>query len=502
MPSPQNPASRDPARPVSDMIQSVDALGENTGRLFGRLYGGLRRRQDRERQATRPGEAAQPDQPESLAQQFRQAQQAQAQNQAQIEHLRQLTRTQSTNIARLTGVLAVISEGVIMQDTEGRIVLMNQAARDLLGSVRHFWDSDLGRMFAAARHQRALDGEITLGQAQRVDVNDRVIGAQLAIVADVDGTRLGTVLMLRDVTRDALAERLKDQFVTQMSHELRTPITAIKGMSEVLLAMPEDQPPKRKFLEAISRNAAVLDRMIIELLDISEIGAGSFAVRRENIDLAELIFTVIKGLETRIEKADLQLSVMISNRERLIVTGDDRRLQWAIGHLLDNSVKYTEPGGEIVVRAGRIRDGHVLLEVSDTGVGISPRDLPHVFERFYRGEARTPDGRTIDPRGLGQGLFVARAVVDAHDGYLSVASSLGEGSTFTLALPVDGRDEPAPARPAAPPEFPPDGDPDIAPPPVLEPPIDPFADTMPSRALREVQYRVQDGDTDRANPLG
>ena len=94
-----------------------------------------------------------------------------------------------------------------------------------------FWDSYLGRMFAAARSQAALDGEITLGQAQRVEINDRVIGAQLAIVADPAGQRLGTVLMLRDVTRDALADRLKDQFVTQMSHELRTPLSAIKGMS-------------------------------------------------------------------------------------------------------------------------------------------------------------------------------------------------------------------------------------------------------------------------------
>ncbi len=143
-----------------------------------------------------------------------------------------------------------------MQDNDGRIVLMNQAARDLLGSVRMFWHSELGRMFAEARHRTALDGEITLGEAQRVEVNDRVIGAQLAIVADERGKRLGTVLMLRDVTHDALSDRLKDQFVTQMSHELRTPLTVIKGMSEVLLALPEGRPPDRKFLEAISRNAA------------------------------------------------------------------------------------------------------------------------------------------------------------------------------------------------------------------------------------------------------
>lgn len=431
-------AADDPARPVTDMVQSVDALGANTGRLFGRLYQALRRKQQAEAAAASPAI-------DSATAQQRKAQ-------LEIDQLKQLTRTQQTSIARLTGILAQISEGVIMQDPEGRIVLMNEAARDLLGSVRTFWNSDLGRMFAAARTQTNLDGELTLEEAKRVEVNDRVIGAQLAIVADERGTLLGTVLMLRDVTADALADRLKDQIITQMSHELRTPLAAIKGMSDVLLAMPEDRAPNRKFLEAISRNVAVLDRMIVELLDISEIGAGSFAVRQQDVPMAELIFTVVQGLKPDFEKAEIDLAVMVSNRDRLTIKGDDRRLQWAINHLIDNSLKYTEPGGEIVLRLGRIRDNHILIEVSDSGVGIHPNDLPHIFERFYRGEARDSENHVIDPRGLGQGLFVARAVAEAHGGYLSVASVVGEGSTFTLALPLNGHaDLAAEDMPAAPP---------------------------------------------------
>jgi len=457
MPSPQNSASADRAGSVMNMLDSVDELGSTTERLFDRLYRGLRRKRRGRDEQTR----------------------------LQVEQLQLLAESQSTDIARLTGVLAVINEGVIMQDTEGRIVLMNQAARDLLGSVRLFWDSDLGKMFAAARHQTALDGEITLGQAQRVEVNDRVIGAQLAIVADEDGTRLGTVLMLRDVTRDALSDRLKDQFITQMSHELRTPLAAIKGMSDVLLALPEDRPPNRKFLEAISRNVAVLDRMIIELLDISEIGAGSFAVRQQDVALERLIVNVLKGFNTRIQKVGLNVAVMVTNREKLTLLGDDRRLQWAIGHLIDNSIKYTEPGGEIVVRLGRVRGDNILIEVSDTGVGIRPRDLPHIFERFYRGEARTTSGKIIDPRGLGQGLFVARAVAEAHGGYLSVASAVNEGSTFTLALPLEG------AKPVAPlPEMP-------AAPDLDEPPVDHQAATVPSQTVRDGEWpddEVAEGD--------
>jgi signal transduction histidine kinase len=444
-------SSDDPMNSVADMVQSVDALGTNTGRLFDRLYGTLRRKQHNRDAALR-------------------------QSLLRVAHLEKLQAAQQTNLAQLSGVLAVISEGVIMQDNEGRIVLMNQAAHDLLGSIRAFWDSDLGRMFADSRHQIALEGEITLGEPQRVEVNNRILGAQIAIVADENGQRLGTVLMLRDVTRDAIADRLKDQFVTHMSHELRTPLAAIKGMSEVLLAMPEDRPPNRKFLEAISRNTAILDRMIVELLDISEIGAGSFAVREQQIDLPALIINVILGLRSRIEKAELRLAFSVVGASRLIITGDERRLQWAIGHLIDNSIKYTEPGGEVFLQVGRIREGRALIEVSDTGVGISPHDLPHIFERFYRGEARTPDGRVLDPRGLGQGLFVARAVAEAHGGYLSVASAVGEGSTFTLALPLERVGQPAislPAMPAAPAE------------PIDEPPLDSSDTTQPGARSRQ-----------------
>ncbi len=117
-----------------------------------------------------------------------------------------------------------------------------------------------------------------------------------------------------------------------------------------------------------------------------------------------------------------------------------------------------------MIRLGRVRDGHLLIEVSDTGVGISPRDLPHIFDRFYRGEARTSTGKIIDPRGLGQGLFVARAVADAHDGYLSVASAVGEGSTFTLGLPLQETAIKPTEMPAAPP--------------MQEPPVDSNAATL------------------------
>ncbi len=403
-------------REVWGLLRVVDEFGSAAERFFERLYRGLSRKQHRT-------SGQDPDQLAALRQANRE--------------LAARVKDAQTVAARLQAVFANIDEGVIMQDTEGRIVLMNDAAHQLLGSVKTFWASELGRMFEAARGKVPTDSEMEpIGQPIRMQVNDRILGAQLAAVASPDHTPLGTLIVLRDVTRLALADRLKDQFVTQITHELRTPLAAIKGMSEVLLNQPEDRPPNRKFLEAIGRNAAILDRMIVELLDISEISEGTFAVRKQELALDELVLDVIKGLEPRFKKSDLNVGVMVVNRAHVHIVGDDRRLRWAIGHLLDNSINYTLGGGFVTVRIGLVQNDRVLLEVIDTGVGISDKDLPHIFERFYRGEAKAPSGKTIDPRGLGQGLFVARAVAEAHGGYLVVSTNPGQGSKFTLALPL------------------------------------------------------------------
>ena len=393
------------------MLGFIKTLGLATERLFRRSY---------QNQSTTPASAL--GQPE------------------QVEKLRQMVQGRESEIAHLTAVLESIGEGVIMQDIDSRIIMMNEAARSMLGSQRAFWESELARLSEKSHVQRKFTAEFEpLGEPVRVEINNRILAGQVAAVSDSDGNRFGTVIVLRDVTRTALAERLKDDFITQVSHELRTPLTAIKGMSDVLLSQPPDRPPNRRFLEAISRNVDVLDRMIVELLDISEISSGTFAVRQEELALDDLIWGVIRGLRPRWERAGLEIHVMTHRQEETTIVGDNRRLRWALGHLLENAINYTLEGGAIYFRVGEVTaQGRVLIRVEDSGVGISEVDLPHIFNRFYRGEARTPAGKTIDPRGLGQGLFIARAVAEAHNGFLAVESKPAVGSIFTLALPLRG----------------------------------------------------------------
>ncbi len=392
------------------LVRVLSDLGNAAESVFARLYSGLSSRNKMREEAD---------------------------YQERAERIQERARRQTIEIARLTGILGKLDEGVIMQGADGRIILMNETARRLIGSTRHFWNSDLGTLFERTENIPPVDSQMQLvGDPMRVMVNNKALDVKLAAINDQNGQHLGTVMLLHDAAHLSVADKLKDSFIGQMSHELRTPLASIKGASEVLLNLPEGQPPNRKFLEAISRNVATLDRMVVQLIDMSELSRGNLEVRRDSLALDELTFTVLKGYEPRILKSHLHTTSMITNHRALQIQGDNRRLQWALGHLIDNAVNYTLPGGDIVIQLGKIRDQQVLLEIEDTGVGIQPKDLPFIFDPFYRGEARAQNGTLLDPRGLGQGLYIAQSVVKAHGGSVSVASVPGKGSTFTVALPL------------------------------------------------------------------
>jgi signal transduction histidine kinase len=399
---------------IGGMAQRVNHLGSSTERFFSRIYNSLNRRS-----------------------RLKAAQEKAYAYLERNDQLKEVLEKRERELERLHGIIATIDEGIIMQDVDGRIVLINDAARDMLGSQKAFRDSELSALFDAYKDITHIGSELApIGEPTRIQVNNHIIGATLAAVANSAGERIGTLIVLRDVTQEALGDRLKDSFATAISHELRTPMNVIKMSSEVLSAAPEDKPANRRMIEMIGRNVDILDRMIVELLDISEMSAGTFQIRQDEVDIETLIWSVIKGMMPEIKKAQLDVSVMARDTGKLKVIGDEQRLRWALGHLLQNSIRYTESNGHIFFTLALNDEKNLALQVVDTGVGIAEKDLPHIFERFYRGEPRTSDGRLLDPRGLGQGLFVARTVAEAHGGYLSVQSTVGKGSVFTLVLPT------------------------------------------------------------------
>lgn len=349
-----------------------------------------------------------------------------------LEHLLQAHREEAL---KTRAILASIADGVLVLDPRGQIIMMNQAAEHILGDMAQ--DFSLGMLrekpieAIEPKPESFLDS-LQTDDVRRFEINQSVISAHSAPVITDDGQKLGTVVVLRDITREAEVDRLKDSFIEQVSHELRTPLTAVKGYSDLMLQTAVDDMPAKylEFMNIINRHADSLVTMITELLDITQIEAKSMSLRLERIDLNELIGVTINEWRERIAEKGLTLVVTLDPNSGAL-TGDRRRLGWAIKQLVSNAYHYTDPGGRVEVAVSS-DDDRATIKVTDTGIGITPEDMKYLFTRFFRSTSRMHSNE----RGVGLGLYIVKAVVTAHRGTVEVSSRPGEGSTFTVRLPV------------------------------------------------------------------
>jgi signal transduction histidine kinase/CheY-like chemotaxis protein len=226
------------------------------------------------------------------------------------------------------------------------------------------------------------------------------------------------------------ANRIKDEFVSIVSHELRTPLNAILGWTTMLQSGALPPEKSSRALRSVHENASRQARLIDELLDFSRVTSGRASLELEDVDMRDLIRGVA---ESMIPSAVARtVEIQLSPVPPVHVTGDRRRLEQVFFNLIDNALKFTPPGGRIAVDV-RVGSGQVNVQVSDTGDGIDPDFLPHVFDRFRQADSTT--SRTHG--GLGLGMSIARQLVEAHDGQISAASEgRGCGSTFTVQLPT------------------------------------------------------------------
>ena len=416
---------REPQGEVNANLGDVHRFGQASESLFRRLYRGLSRRRQLEFELQRQRQVSQRQTAESASLRRR------------VQALETEGRQRGGELERLTQVLSSLEDGIIVQDVNGKVTMMNQAAQAMLGGKRAFWDSKLGALFEQFRDVGDTAGELTpLGESAELPLNNRFVRAQLIAIGDEANRRIGTVIILRDVTHDALAERLKDGFVAHIARDMERPVGIIKLAGELLSAQPEDAAVNRMLLDKLLRNVDVLDQLALELVDISQLSAGVYDVRREPVIVESAIWSVVNGIDAEVKSRGIDLLVMTRGLSGVQVRGDDSRLQWALGHLIRNGASYNSEGGYVALAArAELRDAkaYALISVSDNGIGISGEDLPHIFERFYRGGASDAGAR---PPGLGQGLYVARAICQAHGGFLDVQSRLNVGSIFTMGVPV------------------------------------------------------------------
>jgi signal transduction histidine kinase len=223
-------------------------------------------------------------------------------------------------------------------------------------------------------------------------------------------------------------DNLKDEFVSSVSHELRTPLTSISGYVEVLLE-GEDDEERRDYLSIVDRNAQRLLGLVSDLLFAARLQSGRLELERTAVDLAEVVAHSVASARPRAEAAAVEITVYGSPVPEVIGQAD--RLAQLMDNLVSNAIKFTPPGGRIDVRLATL-DGHVRLEVSDTGFGIPEPEREKLFERFFR--SQTALERQI--QGTGLGLYISKAIVEAHGGRIGVQSAEGRGTTFVVELPI------------------------------------------------------------------
>lgn len=338
----------------------------------------------------------------------------------------------AAEIARLRGILDALAEGIIVSDGERRVVLTNLAARALLG------------LNGAAGPGSVIPFLPPAEGSAEIRANARVLRSYSApIVSDEDGAT-GVVTVLHDATAERESERLRGEFLSTVSHELQTPLTAIAGAADLLLDEAEGLAPEQtRFLSAIRRNADRLIALVGDLLDVSRLEAGRVELDPQPIDPAALVRATIRTMGNLFEAKNQTLAVDLpgpSEPPLPPVLGDRRRLEQVLANLLGNASQYTQAGGRITVGLKRVGD-EVVLSVTDDGPGIGPAELPHVFEKFYRGSSAA----NRRERGSGLGLAIVRSLVELHGGRVWVESGGPNGpepgTRFSAALPIAPEEE-------------------------------------------------------------
>jgi PAS domain S-box-containing protein len=363
----------------------------------------------------------------------------------------QLYREVQQSRDQLDIILRGVADGIIVYDTNGRIIYANEAAAKMTGSAsvqalmetpvagiatRYEIIDEQRQPFPSSQfpHLQVLAGEAEaeaiMGYQQRGTgqpehwsfVKSRPIHNELGEVTMV-------ITIIHDITERVAAEQRKDVFISMASHELKTPVTSLKGFTNVLqrrLAKQGDQQALH-FLSRMDSQLNKLTKLITDFLDISRIQTGKLAFQRETFNLDSLIDEIVESIQA----ATTTHAILVEGRTEAYITGDKDRLGQVFINLLTNAVKYSPQADKLMVRL--FREHHqAIVSIQDFGIGIDEANHHKIFERFY--QVSDPEERTFP--GLGIGLYISKEILDRHAGRITIKSSKGEGATFSVTLPL------------------------------------------------------------------
>ena len=340
---------------------------------------------------------------------------------------------------KLLTILEGMVEGVVAVDRDEHVVHMNTAAGRILGVSpeashdRPIWEvtriTEVSTILAETLRGRTdVEGDIRRVAQSR----NQFVRMHASPLHNGEGDLVGAVVALHDVSELHRLETVRRDFVANASHELKTPITAIQALVDTLI--DDDRMAREgreRFLVKIRNQSARLSLLVSDLLTLSRLESERDAVEHFSVNLCDVVLGSVQAVQPAAEERGVNVSIEVPE-SAIDLVADEEALGQIVANLLDNALKYTAKGGQVWVRV-RTEDGCAVIEVEDTGIGIQPRDLGRIFERFYRADK----ARSRELGGTGLGLSIVKHVALAHGGRVSVDSVPGTGSTFRVHLPLD-----------------------------------------------------------------
>ena len=346
--------------------------------------------------------------------------------------LKEMVEAISEDRTRLASILDNMADGVVMTDAEGSISLANKAVEKLF-NIREPESKPLIEAVRDHEVDELLKLCLKTGGMQFVQYESSASKRYLRVIA-VPIVNSGVLLLFQDLTELRNLQTTRRELIGNISHEFRTPLAGIKAMVETLRdGAVDDRKAARDFLSRIDSEVDRLTQLVAELTELSRIETGKAELKLEPVNINDLVEEVTAQLSPQVERQRLSIVKELA-ADLPSVSADRARMRQVMVNLLHNAIKFTDAGGKITLTTHREGDS-VTVDVTDTGRGIASDDLPHVFERFYKGDkARAGDG-------AGMGLAIAKHIVEAHGGSISVESEEGKGSTFSFSLPLQAGSE-------------------------------------------------------------
>lgn len=339
----------------------------------------------------------------------------------------------------LNAVIDSLSDGILVTDEMGKIILYNQKAEVLLGITGK---DALGQLVQDHIRNEVLVGLITkiltldmLYHAEEVclmDTGDTRLRVHVNPVRDTNGLLIGSVSLLHDVAQLSAIDKIKSNFLSMVSHQLKSPLSSTLLQTSILLdeIVGGINEKQRDLLQKVKAKIKGMTDLVNDILDVCMIEEGVYIAQIEPLNLSEILQRTIELIQPQAQDKNITLQVTVEERLPLI-SGNKSSMEAMFLNLIMNAIKYTPSGGQVNI--GLRKDAeHLQLKVSDTGIGIEDKDILRIFDRFYREKSE----RTKHISGTGLGLTIVKGVVEAHHGSIYVESEVGKGTTFAVLLPI------------------------------------------------------------------